>query len=157
MIKNLFVKVKNQILFRQPSAPLGANQWTMYIPPTIDVDMFTDLVYQHTQTRIIGLPFPCLLALISSVLSDTLWSDPSMCLCWSLVLYVPIRAQDPPVGSLTLRWASLQDPAGFQSTSFIYGICGTNTGTNQWFKQCCQFVWRNWYFIDKEPHSIKKN
>lgn len=50
MIKNLFIEAKNP-LQAAPYTP-GGEPVNYVHPPTIDVDMFTDLVYQHTHTNL---------------------------------------------------------------------------------------------------------
>lgn len=135
VIRNLWVK-KN--LFSQPVyTPRGAP--VNYVqPPTIDVDMFTDLVYQHTHTY---TP-----ALISSVSSDRLWSDPSVSLWFWMYPSehkTPSRAHWP--------WDELLSPGPCRARKHFSHIY--NTATNHWLKLCCQFVGMICYFIDKEPHS----
>lgn len=126
MIKNLFVEAKNP-LQAAPCTP-GGEPVNYVHPPTIDVDMFTDLVYQHTHTHTHNW----------STLSVLTGAD-IICVVWYTLMwphYVPSlpsgsvcthQSTRPPVGSLTLRWASLQDPAGLKSTSFLYGMGDQNS------------------------------
>lgn len=48
--KKLFVKIKTTEAFRTKHTPRG--EPVNYVePPTINVDMFTDLVHQYTRTQ----------------------------------------------------------------------------------------------------------